>query len=71
VTVAESITFFATIGGLLFQHWEKIAGLMIGGVLAAPMAAWVCRKLPHKVLMILVGLLIIGLSIRILYLAWF
>ena len=71
VTVAESITFFATIGGLLFQHWEKIAGLMIGGVLAAPMAAWVCRKLPREVLMILVGLLIIGLSIRILYLAWF
>lgn len=70
VTVAESITFFTVIGGLLFQHWEKIAGLMIGGVLAAPLAAWVCRKLPHKVLMILVGLLITGLSIRILYLAW-
>lgn len=71
VTVAESITFFATIGGLLLQHWEKIVGLMIGGVLAAPMAAWVCKKLPHNVLMILVGLLITGLSIRILYLAWF
>jgi uncharacterized membrane protein YfcA len=71
VTVAESITFFATIGTLLFQHWEKIAGLMIGGVIAAPFAAWVCKKLPHKVLMLLVGLLITGLSIRILYLAWF
>lgn len=71
VTVAESITFFATLGGLLFQHWEKIVGLMIGGVLAAPLAAWVCKKLPHKALMILVGLLITGLSIRILYLTWF
>ena len=71
VTVAESITFFATIGTLLFQHWEKIVGLMIGGVIAAPFAAWVCKKLPHKVLMLLVGLLISGLSIRILYLAWF
>jgi len=71
VTVAESITFFATIGTLLFQHWEKIVGLMIGGVIAAPFAAWVCKKLPHKVLMLLVGLLITGLSIRILYLAWF
>jgi hypothetical protein len=70
VTVAESVTFFAMIGGLLFPHWEKIAGLMIGGVLAAPLAAWVCKKLPLKVLMIFVGLLIIGLSIRILYLAW-
>ena len=71
VTVAESITFFAMIGTLLFQHWEKIVGLMIGGVIAAPFAAWVCKKLPHKVLMLLVGLLISGLSIRILYLAWF
>lgn len=71
VTVAESMTFFATIGALLFQHWEKIVGLMIGGVIAAPFAAWVCKKLPRDVLMLLVGLLITSLSIRILYLAWF
>jgi len=71
VTVAESITFFAMIGALLFQHWEKIAGLIIGGVLAAPLAAWSCRKLPRDTLMILVGLLITGLSIRILYITWF
>jgi uncharacterized membrane protein YfcA len=71
VTVAESITFFATIGALLFQHWEKIAGLIIGGVLAAPLAAWVCKKLPRNVLMIIVGLLITGLSLRVLYITWF
>lgn len=71
VTVAESITFFFALGGLLFQHWEKIIGLMIGGVLAAPLAAWVCKKLPHHFLMILVGLLIMVLSLRILYLSWF
>lgn len=71
VTIAESITFFATIGALLFQHWEKIVGLMIGGVLAAPLAAYVCKKVPTQALMLLVGLLITGLSIRILYLAWF
>jgi len=71
VTVAESITFFATIGALLFEHWEKIVGLMIGGVLAAPFAAYICKKIPTRTLMILVGLLITGLSIRILYLSWF
>jgi len=70
VTVAESITFFATLGALLIQHWEKIVGLMIGGVLAAPFAAYICKKIPTRTLMILVGLLIIGLSIRILYLSW-
>ena len=71
VTVAESITFFATIGVLLIHHWEKIIGLMIGGILGAPLAAYFCRKISTRVLMILVGLLITGLSIRILYLALF
>ena len=70
VTIAESATFFATIGTLLIEHWAKIAGLMIGGVLAAPLAAYVCKIVPTRVLMLLVGLLITGLSIRILYLSW-
>ncbi len=71
VTLAESITFFATIGALLVHQWEKIIGLMIGGVIAAPLAAYVCKKIPTQVLMIMVGLLIITLSMRILYLSWF
>jgi uncharacterized membrane protein YfcA len=71
VTIAESITFFITIGALLSQHWEKVAGLIIGGVLAAPLAAYACKKIHHRLLMILVGCLIVGLSIRTIYLAWF
>jgi len=71
VTVAQSITFMLTIGVLLMHHWEKIAGLLIGGVLAAPLAAYVCKRAPTRVLMVMVGLLIIGLSARIIYLAWF
>jgi uncharacterized membrane protein YfcA len=70
VTIAESATFFATIGTLMIEHWAKIVGLMIGGVLAAPMAAYVCKIVPTRILMLLVGLLITGLSIRILYLSW-
>jgi uncharacterized membrane protein YfcA len=71
VTIAESLTFFLTIGTLLVQHWEKIVGLMIGGVLAAPLAAYLCKKMPTRVLMIMVGLLIVVLSLRVIYLAWF
>jgi len=71
VTIAESVTFFITIGSLLTQHWEKIAGLMIGGVLAAPLAAYACKRIQHRLLMILVGCLIVGLSLRTIYLAWF
>lgn len=70
VTVAESVIFFATIGALLMHHWEKILGLMFGGILAAPLAAYVCKKIPTRALMLSVSLLIIGLSLRILYLSW-
>ena len=65
VTVSESITFFLTIG---FLHWKIILGLMLGGVVAAPLAAMVTKKLPVKPFMILVGIVIIFLSARNLYL---
>lgn len=61
VTVAQSATFFLTIG---IVHWQVIVGLMVGGVLAAPLAAHVCKRLPAKPLMLLVGVLIIVLSLR-------
>jgi len=66
VTVAESITYVMTIGLL---HWKVIVGLMIGGIAAAPIAALVAKRLPVKPFMILVGILIIVLSLRNLYLA--
>lgn len=68
VTVAESIAFFLTIG---FVHWKIILGLMAGGVLAAPIAAIVAKRLPVRPFMILVGVLIILTSARNLYLALF
>lgn len=71
VTIAQSITFMLTIGVILMQHWEKIAGLLAGGILAAPLAAYVCKRAPTRILMVMVGLLIIGLSARVVYLAWF
>jgi len=67
VTVSESIVFVLTIG---LVHWKIIVGLMIGGVLAAPLAAYLCGKLPRRTIMILVGLLIVGLSIRTIILTW-
>lgn len=51
---------FAVLGG--FGHWPVIAGLVVGGLFAAPFAAWLCRHLPTKSLLIVVGLLISGLS---------
>lgn len=66
VALASSLTFLTIIG---ISHWNIIAGLVIGGVIAAPIAALAARKLPLKTMMIVVGVLIIIVSIRIIFLA--
>lgn len=61
VTLAASVTFFVTIG---LSHWPIILGLAPGGALAAPIGALACKRIPHRAFMGVVGLLVIGLSIR-------
>lgn len=61
VTVAEVAAFITTIG---LTHWQIILGLVIGGALAAPLAAYACNKMPPRVLMFIVGMLITILSVR-------
>jgi uncharacterized membrane protein YfcA len=65
VATAISATFLtriATIG----MDWNIVAGLIIGGVVGAPLSAYLCGKLPTKTLMIAVSILIIGLSSQML-----
>jgi len=64
VTVSAVATFSITIG---LGHWPIIVGLIIGGVLAAPLAAYVCKRLPPRALLILVAILIVALSTYTLY----
>jgi hypothetical protein len=64
ITFAQSVVFIFTLSSDLLANWTIIVGLLLGGVIAAPFAAIIAKKLPVKVLMALVGLLIIGLSIR-------
>ncbi|MBO9637762.1 MAG: sulfite exporter TauE/SafE family protein [Siphonobacter aquaeclarae] len=61
IAAAGSLTFILMIG---VQHWSITAGLLLGGVLASPFAAFICGKINPKALMIVVGLVIIGLSLR-------
>jgi uncharacterized membrane protein YfcA len=68
VTLAEAITFLIF---LSITNWKVIAGLMVGGVIAAPLAAFMTKKLDPKKLMLGVGFLISFLSIRTLYLTFF
>jgi hypothetical protein len=69
VTTAQSVAFIAILGSVLLQHWATIVGLLVGGVLAAPLAAYAVRRLKPRLLMILVGTLIIVLSLRTIVLA--
>lgn len=63
VTLASAFTFFTLIG---VQHWQVILALIIGGVLAAPIAAKLSGKLPRKASFILLGSIVVFWSIRIL-----
>lgn len=64
VSLASSVTFITLIG---FSHWQVIAGLILGGMVAAPIAANLSRRLPIKTMMILVGIVVIVVSLRIIY----
>jgi hypothetical protein len=67
VTTAQSVTFILALGTAQFMEYGKIIlGLLIGGAVAAPLAAFAAKKLPHKPFMLLVGILIVILNVRVL-----
>jgi len=61
VTLTISATFLVTIG---FDLFPIISGLIIGGVIAAPFAAWAAKHIPAKILMLVVGCVVVLLSLR-------
>jgi len=60
VTLAISITFLLTIG---LQHWNIVAGLLVGGVIAAPIAAMLVKHVPERAVLGAVGTLVLGISL--------
>ena len=64
VTFASALTFFTLIG---VSHWPVIAGLIIGGLLAAPLAARLAGKLPLRLMFTAVGLMVVFWSCWVLY----
>jgi uncharacterized membrane protein YfcA len=64
VTLTSSAVFIATIG---FQHWQIVLALASGGILAAPFGGFIAKKVPHRPMMFVVGLLIIVVSARTLW----
>ena len=68
VSLASSVTFITIIG---FSHWKVVLGLILGGMVAAPIAATLSRRLPIKTMMIMVGTVVIIVSMRIIYMVLF
>ena len=70
LTTAVSLSFLTA---LLTGHWEEaeglrahgaaVAGLVVGGLIAAPMAGYVVRLVPHRRLMAMVGVLICAIAV--------
>jgi len=69
VTVAISATF---VWALVTGHWQDagavgdyasaVGGLILGGLLAAPFAGWIAKRIPTRTLTLMVGGLIILLA---------
>ncbi len=68
VTLASAFTFFTMIG---ISHWPVIIALIIGGLIASPIAARLAGKLNKRTSFILIGLLATVWSLRILFKAFF
>ena len=64
LTLASAASLFILVDETI---WHVVAGLIIGGLFAAPFAAYVCKKFSTRTLLILVGVLISGISAFNLY----
>lgn len=60
LTVTISLTFIATLGWKMFT--VATVGLLIGGIVAAPLGAVVARRAPARLLLVLVGILLSAIS---------
>jgi len=63
ITIVIAVTFFIVLGAEEY-NWRMIGMLLIGGVIAAPIAAYLCKRLPARLLGILVGIALIGFNLR-------
>jgi uncharacterized protein len=62
VSLASSFTFFMVLGANAV--WQPIVGLILGGVCAAPIAAYLASKLNIKAMMLFVGIVVVIVSLR-------
>jgi uncharacterized membrane protein YfcA len=68
LTVASAVTFLFTVG---IQHWNIVAGLLIGGIITAPFSAMLTTKLPVKKMFVAVGIVVIVMGMITVYRSFF
>ena len=61
ITTVITVTFIGTVG---LEHWTMIIGLVLGGVIAAPIGALLAHRIPNRALMMLVGAVVMILATR-------
>ncbi len=64
LTVASAVTFLFTVG---IQHWNIVAGLLIGGIITAPFSAMLTSRLPVRKMFIAVGIVVIIMGLITIY----
>lgn len=67
VALVQTMVFFVTIG---LVHWQITVGLIIGGVIASPLAALMLRYIPIHHLVNFVGFVVALLGVRMMYLVF-
>ncbi|WP_312710080.1 TSUP family transporter, partial [Stenotrophomonas sp.] len=60
VTLAVSITFLLSMG---LQYLNIVAGLLVGGMMAAPVAALLVKKVKERWVLVAVGVLVLAISL--------
>ncbi|HED4876229.1 sulfite exporter TauE/SafE family protein [Stenotrophomonas sp. YIM B13575] len=60
VTLTISATFLLSMG---VQHLQIVAGLLIGGMMAAPVAAMLVKRVKERWVLVAVGVLVLGISL--------
>lgn len=63
VSFAASVGFIVGLAGELQEVWRPVVGLLIGGVIAAPLAAWLVTKIKPQLLGGFVGGLLMLINI--------
>lgn len=66
VALAASLGFLVALGSAQIS-WLTVAGLLVGGVVAAPFAAWLVRMMPARLLGTAAGGLIVLTNLNILF----